>query len=197
MQTDKRLLITNTSQLILSSSKFIIAMATFSAFFTVMVAPQSAPSHSLVSFVHTLNPQFRSTGSAHCFEHLTLRRKFSRGERRTRVGSAEEEVPPVVEEQPAVSVPVSPSDTLTMFFQVEGVMNESAIPKVLKALEGTEGISNLKAQVTEGIASVELRKETTVQATGVASGLVEAIQGAGFKLQTLNLSFADKEEIFV
>lgn len=34
------------------------------------------------------------------------------------MGSAEEEVPSVEEEQPAVSVPVSPSDTLTMFFQV-------------------------------------------------------------------------------
>lgn len=36
-----------------------------------------------------------------------------------RVGSAEEETPQqIVEEQPAVAVPVSPSDILTMFFQV-------------------------------------------------------------------------------
>lgn len=40
---------------------------------------------------------------------------------------------------------------------------------------------------------VQLKKQTTVQATGVASGLVETIQGAGFKLQTLNLSFEDEE----
>jgi hypothetical protein len=33
-----------------------------------------------------------------------------------------------------------------------------------------------------------------VQATGVASNLVEAIQGAGFKLQTLSLSFDDFDE---
>jgi hypothetical protein len=38
---------------------------------------------------------------------------------------------------------------------------------------------------------LQLTKETTVQATGVASNLVEAIQGAGFKLQTLSLSFDD------
>jgi len=40
---------------------------------------------------------------------------------------------------------------------------------------------------------VQLKKQTTVQATGVASGLVETIQGSGFKLQTLNLSFEDEE----
>ncbi|GMP30380.1 hypothetical protein CsSME_00005074 [Camellia sinensis var. sinensis] len=55
----------------------------------------------------------------------------------------------------------------------------------------TGGIANLKVQDVEGIASVE----TTVQATGVASNLVEIIQGLGFKLQTLNLSFEDEENI--
>ncbi|VAH07458.1 unnamed protein product [Triticum turgidum subsp. durum] len=38
---------------------------------------------------------------------------------------------------------------------------------------------------------LQLTKATTVQATGVASNLVEAIQGVGFKLQTLSLSFED------
>lgn len=42
---------------------------------------------------------------------------------------------------------------------------------------------------------MQLRKQTTVQATGVASNLVEVIQGAGFKLQTLNLSFEDDEDV--
>ncbi|KAL0014246.1 hypothetical protein SO802_001315 [Lithocarpus litseifolius] len=97
-------------------------------------------------------------------------------------------------DQPAVSVPVSPSDILTMFFQAEGVMNEATVPTVTKALEETEGITNLKVKVVEGIASVELTKQTTVQATGVASSLVETIQGSGFKLQTLNLSFEDEED---
>lgn len=99
-----------------------------------------------------------------------------------------------VTEQP-VSVPVSPSDVLTMLFQAEGTMTETAVPTVTKALEETEGISNFKVQVVEGIASVELTKQTTVQATGVASSLVEIIQGSGFKLQTLNLSFEDEEDI--
>ncbi|KAL0381712.1 UNVERIFIED_CONTAM: hypothetical protein Sangu_0235500 [Sesamum angustifolium] len=76
----------------------------------------------------------------------------------------------------------------------EGTMNDSAIPAVTNALEGIEGITDLKVRVLEGIASVELRKQTTVQATGVASNLVETIQGSGFKLQTLNLSFQDDED---
>ncbi|KAK9119624.1 hypothetical protein Scep_017717 [Stephania cephalantha] len=97
-------------------------------------------------------------------------------------------------EQP-VSVLVSPSDVLTMFFQADGAMDESAIPRVTKALEEIEGVSDLKVKVLEGIASVELAKQTTVQATGVASNLVEVIQGSGFKLQTLNLSFQDEEDI--
>ncbi|KAK3016533.1 hypothetical protein RJ639_006580 [Escallonia herrerae] len=94
-----------------------------------------------------------------------------------------------------VSVQVSPSDVLTMFFQAEGTMNETAIPTVTKALEEKEGITNIHVQVLEGIATVELTKQTTVQATGVASSLVEAIQGSGFKLQTLNLSFEDEDDI--
>ncbi|OWM70694.1 hypothetical protein CDL15_Pgr014367 [Punica granatum] len=173
-------------------------MAAVSAFTFVAAPPRSAPAPSLVSFFPPQNPQFRVLRSADRFEHLALRGRCSQGRRRMRrVASAEEEPAEVAEEQPVVSVPVSPSDTLTMFFQAEGSMNESGIPTVSKALEGTEGISDLKVQVVEGIASVELRKETTIQATGVASSLIEAIQGAGFKLQTLNLSFADEEEILV
>ncbi|KAL5723596.1 hypothetical protein ACHQM5_006976 [Ranunculus cassubicifolius] len=104
---------------------------------------------------------------------------------------AEEESP--VTDQP-VSVPVSPSDILTMFFQAEGAMDESGVSKVTKALDEIEGISDLRVRVLEGIASVELKKQTTVQATGVASNLVEIIQGTGFKLQSLNLSFEDEED---
>ncbi|GMP30370.1 hypothetical protein CsSME_00005068 [Camellia sinensis var. sinensis] len=105
-----------------------------------------------------------------------------------------------------------PVSALTMFFQVteaarreraitgsvrraEGTMNEAAIRTVTNALEETEGVANLKVQVVEGIASVELTKEMTIQATGVASNLVEIIQGSGFKLQTLYLSFEDEENI--
>ncbi|XP_043703248.1 uncharacterized protein LOC122653471 [Telopea speciosissima] len=113
---------------------------------------------------------------------------------------AEETVIPEEEEkedapvdQP-VSVPVSPSDVLAMLFQAEGTMAESNVPTVTKALQEIEGVGDVKVQVVEGIASVELSKQTTVQATGVASNLVEIIQGTGFKLQTLNLSFEDEED---
>ncbi|XP_020578239.1 uncharacterized protein LOC110023233 [Phalaenopsis equestris] len=92
------------------------------------------------------------------------------------------------------NVPVSPSDLLTMFFKAEGTMDDSAISKLSKALEVKDGVSDLKVQNLEGIASVELAQQTTVQATGVASNLVEIIQSAGFKLQTLYLSFEDKED---
>ncbi|KAK8717061.1 hypothetical protein V6N13_044342 [Hibiscus sabdariffa] len=111
--------------------------------------------------------------------------------------SAEEGETALAEQQDSVSVPVSSSDTLRMYFQADGMLNEAEIPKVTKALEGAEGVSNLKVQVLEGIGTVVLTKQTTVQATGVASNLVELIQGAGFKLQTLNLSFDDEEDILV
>ncbi|XP_020082701.1 uncharacterized protein LOC109706330 [Ananas comosus] len=91
-------------------------------------------------------------------------------------------------------VPDSSSDVLTMFFKAEGTMDESNIPAVSKALEGTEGISDVVVRVADGVASVELTKQTTVQATGAASSLVEIIQGSGFKLQALNLSFEDEED---
>ncbi|KAL5230541.1 hypothetical protein ABZP36_029317 [Zizania latifolia] len=86
------------------------------------------------------------------------------------------------------------SDSLILYFKAEGTMEERAIPKITQALEGLEGVSDLEVLIEEGIGSVVLTKETTVQATGVASNLVEAIQGAGFKLQTLSLSFGDFDE---
>ncbi|KAH8519158.1 hypothetical protein H0E87_000824 [Populus deltoides] len=143
------------------------------------------------------------------FKHLALKKAndfYSHGLRRLRSLEEETQIPeeeeqqqdvPEQSEQQTVSVPVSPSDTLTMYFQAEGTMNETAIPKVTKALEGTEGVTDLKVRVLEGIASVELTKQTTVQATGVASSLVELVQSSGFKLQTLNLSFQDVEDALV
>lgn len=99
----------------------------------------------------------------------------------------------VTSEQPPVVVPISPSDTLTMLFQAEGTLNETAVPSLTKALEEIEGVKNLKVNVFEGLATLELEKQTTIQATGVSSSLVETIQGLGFKLQTLNLSFDDED----
>ncbi|KAJ1692351.1 hypothetical protein LUZ63_009049 [Rhynchospora breviuscula] len=93
-----------------------------------------------------------------------------------------------------VSVPVSPSDMLIMYFKAEGTMDDTAIPGVTGVLEAQDGIYDLEVTNSEGVATVVLTKETTVQATGVASKLVELIQSSGFKLHTLSLSFEDEED---
>ncbi|CAN6337992.1 unnamed protein product [Urochloa humidicola] len=92
------------------------------------------------------------------------------------------------------AAPAYTSDSLILYFKAEGTMEERAIPKIIETLQGMEGVKDLEVLIEEGIGSVVLTKETTVQATGVASNLVEAIQGAGFKLQTLSLSFDDFDE---
>ncbi|KAJ0966573.1 hypothetical protein J5N97_023490 [Dioscorea zingiberensis] len=160
-----------------------------------------ASSPSLHTFSSTPSSLLSSSSSS-SFPSLRLRVSSRRSmlvsravaEEETLVpGESEEESPSP--EQPPVSVPVSPSDMLTMFFKAEGTMDESVIPTISSSLEAVEGVGDLKVQIVEGIASVELTKQTTVQATGVASNLVEIIQGSGFKLQQLNLSFEDEEDV--
>ncbi|XVF60382.1 hypothetical protein PTKIN_Ptkin08bG0041000 [Pterospermum kingtungense] len=185
-------------------------MATVSAFLTPL---------QLISKTHFNNPKnlsfypnsihFQTKFSSFSFSNLTLSAKRDKnvygiwklqaaeGEETAVTEPEKEEETASDEQQESVAVPVSPSDPLRMYFQADGTLNEAGIPKVIKALEQAEGVSNLKVQVLEGIGTVELTKETTVQATGVASSLVELIQGAGFKLQTLNLSFDDEEDILV
>lgn len=97
------------------------------------------------------------------------------------------------EEQQATAV-VSQSDKLTMFFKADGTIAESLVMKVTQALEALEDVSDVKVETLEGITTVELVKQTTVQATGVASGLVEMLLGMDFKLQSLCLSFEDEED---
>ncbi|XP_030531060.1 uncharacterized protein LOC115741329 [Rhodamnia argentea] len=192
-------------------------MASVSAFVTShsIVNPTVSPRNPRLLFsLRAQNLQFQARKEVVSANRLSSSEQNRSRWMRTTVRSSEEEEAPVAEaqveedasssssfssaaEQQTVSVPVSPSDTLTMFFQAEGTMSESAIPAVTTALEGAEGITTLKVQVVEGIASVELTKLTTIQATGVASSLVETIQGAGFKLQTLNLSFEEEEEVLV
>ncbi|KAK6280630.1 hypothetical protein POUND7_020897 [Theobroma cacao] len=184
-------------------------MATLSSFSTPLHLISKTPFHTPknLSF-HPNSIHFQTKVSTFSFNNLTLSfRKDKNLHGFWKLKSAEEEETAVpeqeqqeeetasAEQQESVSVPVSPSDTLRMYFQADGTLNEVEIPKVTKALEAAEGISNLKVQVLEGIGTVELTKQTTVQATGVASSLVEIIQGAGFKLQTLNLSFDDEEDI--
>nr|WAU86930.1 birch protein [Betula platyphylla] len=120
------------------------------------------------------NLHLRTHGVSNSFNHFTLEvNENKKKEQLLRIvaRSAEEETlvipeeqeavldeeasPSSSSEQPPVSVPVSASDTLTMFFQAEGTMNETLIPTVTKALEEAEGITNLKVQVVEGIASVQ------------------------------------------
>ncbi|XP_024402628.1 uncharacterized protein [Physcomitrium patens] len=84
------------------------------------------------------------------------------------------------------------AESLSMFFKAEGSLNENAIPKLTKTLEGTEGVSQVKVYVVEGAATVELVKQTNIQETGVASSLVQLIEQAGFKMQALSLGFDDE-----
>ncbi|KAL2621718.1 hypothetical protein R1flu_001923 [Riccia fluitans] len=81
------------------------------------------------------------------------------------------------------------SDTLAMHFEAEGTISDTAIPKLTKTLEALEGVSNVEVYISEGGATVRLVKQMNVQATGVASGLVEIITKGGFKLLALNLGF--------
>ncbi|KAK7365132.1 hypothetical protein VNO80_13957 [Phaseolus coccineus] len=173
-------------------------MATlFSSFSLHSIRPSSSTlpssSSSSPSFVFCSFP-LRTRSSS--FKAQTVKKRVVKAveeETRQEELNADESAEPSISEQQPVVVPVSPSDTLTMFFQAEGTASESAIPALTKALEETEGVTDLKVQLSEGLAILELKKQTTVQATGVASGLVETIQGSGFKLQTLNLSFEDEE----
>ncbi|KAI3704771.1 hypothetical protein L1987_75000 [Smallanthus sonchifolius] len=138
-----------------------------------------------------LQSSHRSISIPNSYPNSPVSKKRLLNLKKIRSSVAEEEtlIPEQGEVEATVTVPISRSDVLTMFFQAEGTMSEAAIPSVTSALEETDGISNLRVQVLEGIASVELKKKTTVQATGVASNLVEIIQNSGFKLQALNLSF--------
>ncbi|XP_004304586.1 PREDICTED: uncharacterized protein LOC101309568 [Fragaria vesca subsp. vesca] len=177
-----------------------MATISVSPFSPLHPIPTLTHSHSLSIPIPSPTLSFRNVSGS--FRRLSSVRNTS-SRRPTIVRSAEEDAPiePVPEEEAGaeqpVSVPVSPSDTLTMFFQADGTLSDAAVPAVTKALEETQGITNLKVEVHEGIGIVELKKQTTVQATGVASSLVEAIQSSGFKLQTLNLSFEEEEEIAV
>ncbi|KAG7555299.1 Heavy metal-associated domain superfamily [Arabidopsis suecica] len=175
----------------------IAASSTFHSFCTTK-SPNLSSTH-LLPLSKNLNFRTRAIGNSRICSfagfmkqnRLGLMKLSSVGEGGEGVAVAEEQ------QQETVSVPVSPSDMLTMFFQADGTLNEAAIPNVTRALQDIDGVSNLKVQVSEGVAVVELSKQTTVQATGVASSLVETIQGAGFKLQTLNLSFEDEDEVLV
>ncbi|GJV44826.1 EG2771 protein [Tanacetum coccineum] len=143
-----------------------------------------------------IKPQFSFSLRPISYKRLSSLNKIRSSATDEEIATVTEDVQTVSDQgevEPTVTIPVSPSDILTMFFQAEGTMSEAAIPSITSSLQETDGISDLRVQVLEGIASVELKKKTTVQATGVASNLVEIIQSSGFKLQALNLSFEDED----
>ncbi|KAL8124404.1 hypothetical protein AgCh_012157 [Apium graveolens] len=112
-------------------------MATLSTFLTLPFIPRSTPTSSINTTSNTL-----------CFKNPKVENfNISRGLKVTRLNKitasvVEEQETLIPDEQaapeasqPSVSVSVSPSDILTMFFQAEGTMPETAISSVAKALE--------------------------------------------------------------
>ncbi|XP_076938549.1 uncharacterized protein LOC143606782 isoform X1 [Bidens hawaiensis] len=182
-------------------------MATVSASPSIYLSPVFKPHKNPKPLLPTscsLRLSNRCITIPNSYPNLLISQKRLSSLNKIRLSAAEEEPPVVVQEEElesssssqgepeaTVAVPVSRSDMLTMFFKAEGSMSEAVIPSITSALEETDDVSNLRVQVLEGIAGVELKKKTTVQATGVASNLVEILQNSGFKLQTLSLSFDD------
>ncbi|XP_076938550.1 uncharacterized protein LOC143606782 isoform X2 [Bidens hawaiensis] len=164
-------------------------MATVSASPSIYLSPVFKPHKNPKPLLPTscsLRLSNRCITIPNSYPNLLISQKRLSSLNKIRLSAAEEEPPVVVQEEElesssssqgepeaTVAVPVSRSDMLTMFFKE------------------TDDVSNLRVQVLEGIAGVELKKKTTVQATGVASNLVEILQNSGFKLQTLSLSFDD------
>nr|ABK23791.1 unknown [Picea sitchensis] len=125
--------------------------------------------------------------------HRTIQAKDLQQRRRLRAVAEDTElVSEGTQEEQQVTAVVSQSDKLTMFFKADGTIVEPLVIKVSQALEALEDVSDVKVETLEGITTVELVKQTTVQATGVASGLVEMLLGMDFKLQSLCLSFEDE-----
>lgn len=127
--------------------------------------------------------------------HRIIRAKYLQQGRRLRAVAEDTElVSEGTQEEQQLSAVVSQSDKLTMIFKADGTITETLVGKVSQALQALEDVSDVKVETLEGITTVELVKQTTVQATGVASGLVEMLLGMDFKLQSLCLSFEDEED---
>ncbi|KAG6541929.1 hypothetical protein Mapa_016654 [Marchantia paleacea] len=120
-------------------------------------------------------------------------RASSFGRKEWRCQAVAEQLQAETESDEGVEEAIS-SDTLAMHFEAEGTIADSSIPKLTKTLEAIEGVSNVEVYISEGGATVRLTKQMNVQATGVASGLVEVITKGGFKLQALNLGFDEDDD---
>ncbi|CAM6086832.1 unnamed protein product [Calypogeia fissa] len=87
-----------------------------------------------------------------------------------------------------------PSDSIAIFFEAEGSLPEASVGKLTTTLEAIEGVSGVDITASsDGTATVRLTKQMNVQATGVASGLVDVLLKGGFKLQALNLGFDEED----
>ncbi|CAM6092431.1 unnamed protein product [Calypogeia fissa] len=87
-----------------------------------------------------------------------------------------------------------PSDWIAIFFEAEGSLPEASVGKLTSTLEAIEGVSGVDITASsDGTATVRLTKQMNVQATGVASGLVDVLLKGGFKLQALNLGFDEED----
>ncbi|KAG4165102.1 hypothetical protein ERO13_A13G059250v2 [Gossypium hirsutum] len=166
-------------------------MATISAF--------STPLH-LISKTHFKSPKnlffypnsihFQTKVSTFSSKNLTL--SFKNGktlyEETTVVEQEREET--TVAEQESVSVPVSPSDTLRMYFQADGMLNEAEIPKVTKALEVSVDILYCREKYSNGmvISSALIIWKGLICIIGSESPVVVVLSGSmepGFKRETL------------
>ncbi|KAL3680766.1 hypothetical protein R1sor_023722 [Riccia sorocarpa] len=129
-----------------------------------------------------------SSSRSHVWSSFSGSKASSSGRKEWRWQAVAEKMQAQAESDEGVEEAVS-TDTLAMHFEAEGTIADTSIPKLTKTLEAVEGVSSVEVYVSEGGATVRLVKQMNVQATGVASGLVEIITKGGFKLQALNLGF--------
>eukprot|EP00897_Mesotaenium_endlicherianum_P004662 jgi/Mesen1/4223/ME000219S03353 len=187
-----------------STSVFAVALTT-----AISTQTSQASSNSTPVISRKAKLCCDASAQLRCSENLSLASgPHSRrvGSKRILVASVDSAETETASEEPAAGEPVTEEpvaeeeleyvgdDNLVMYFKAEGTLPDAAYAKVQKALEGVEGVTNVKVTVTEGCAQVECTKMTTVQATGVASGIVDVIQKQGFKMQNLILGFDDEEE---
>ncbi|KAH9288376.1 hypothetical protein KI387_032493 [Taxus chinensis] len=125
---------------------------------------------------------------------IRARKEFMQQNRRVMLRAVAEEEETQIEEQAGTTSVLTQSDKLTIFFQIEGTLDDKLVKRVTQALEDLEDVSNVMVETVEGITTIELVKHTTIQAGGVASALVQQLQGMDFKLHSLSLRVEDEEE---
>ncbi|XP_002968622.2 uncharacterized protein LOC9631577 [Selaginella moellendorffii] len=85
------------------------------------------------------------------------------------------------------------AEKLVMMLKAEGSMPDVSIPIVQSSLEAMEDVSDVRITTFEGLTSISLTKKTIIQATNVASEIVDTMEKAGFRMHTLNLAIDDED----